>query len=557
VTAIAKATLRFVLAGLPVCAGACHRDAGQSRDVAVQTRQPAAKFEERSPAPAEKPSELRSNLGSPAASTPSPWLADRGVYDEFNDRVHIDVAPWLALGPIDVWRSPEDGRAWFSNGGVPIAAAPADAETTVRGASAACCDRDADGLVDVLDVLAGAKKVALNAARYHSAYRALPYPEGDVPRTEGVCSDVVVRALRNAGFDLQRLLHEDVKAHPTRYPEISTPDPNIDHRRVKNLLRWFTRHWDALPNLETGAGVWLPADVLFFDTLHGPEPDHIGIVTDEVGQSGLPLIINNWTDGTREAAMDLLAGVRVTHAFRLRSARLPVETSSTGLEGVLVRAQLQLPEDTRQVILVTVPHWQASFGRLQRFQRTAASPWQAIGSAVDVRIGGRGLALGRGLHVANRALSANGDKREGDRRAVAGVFALGPAFGPQLAAPGAAVRWPWRQIRAGDVFVDDPASRHYNRWISAADAGVKAGVKDWASAEDLRQYELGLVVEHNTAPTLAGAGSAIFIHSSDLTRPTLGCTGVRKPELLELLAWLEPSSRPVLVQVAGALYEAP
>ncbi len=182
-------------------------------------------------------------------------------------------------------------------------------------------DRDGDGIPDQVDILMGAKKAVLNGAAYGGGYQRLKYPGGDVPRTEGVCTDVVIRALRNAGFDLQVLLKRDILRHPKRYPMVRRkPDPNIDQRRVRTLLPWFKAHWRARETRVAPDTVadWLPGDVVMMDTMRGPGPDHIGILSDRLGDSGFPLVINNWTNGSRTAEMDLLGWVPVTHRFRVR-----------------------------------------------------------------------------------------------------------------------------------------------------------------------------------------------------------------------------------------------
>jgi uncharacterized protein YijF (DUF1287 family) len=186
-------------------------------------------------------------------------------------------------------------------------------ERTARGRRGKNADTDGDGIPDALDVLLGARKLVLNHAKYTEGYVALSYPNGDVPRGVGVCSDTIVRAYRNAGLDLQRLVAEDIKAARAAYPSVRRPNPSIDHRRVKTLLVWFQRH---VPQIRQGAA--RPGDVVFLDTFPSrPGPDHVGIVSDRTGPSGQPLVINNWTVGFEEGEMDLLPAVPATHLFRL------------------------------------------------------------------------------------------------------------------------------------------------------------------------------------------------------------------------------------------------
>ncbi|HEY3802155.1 MAG TPA: DUF1287 domain-containing protein [Kofleriaceae bacterium] len=184
-------------------------------------------------------------------------------------------------------------------------------------------DRDGDGIPDPLDVLIGAKKLVVNADHYTPEaedYISMSYPGGDVPRTIGVCTDVIVRAVRNAGIDLQKELHEDIRRAKRAYPMVKGQgDPSIDQRRVGTLLPYFLRHWEThSPRVDDPADPPQPGDVIFMDTFPDrPGPDHIGILSDRVDAGGLPLVINNWTDGTVTAEMDLMTFVPVLYRFRL------------------------------------------------------------------------------------------------------------------------------------------------------------------------------------------------------------------------------------------------
>lgn len=175
-------------------------------------------------------------------------------------------------------------------------------------------DRDGDGIVNTLDVLIGAKKLCENKAAYVSNYRALGYPSGDVPRTEGVCTDTLVRALRNAGWDLQSGIHEDVLRKPRLYPLEKAPDANIDHRRIRMMLPYFRQFFVEVKKDEP----YLPGDMVLLDTFPNKAgADHAGIVSDRLGPSGQPLIVNNWTDGYVEGEMDLLPTIPILYRFRV------------------------------------------------------------------------------------------------------------------------------------------------------------------------------------------------------------------------------------------------
>lgn len=116
---------------------------------------------------------------------------------------------------------------------------------------------------------------------YDPAYVVIPYPNGDVAMEKGVCTDVVIRAFRKAGIDLQREVHEDMKANFAVYPKkwsLKSPDSNIDHRRVPNLQTFFARRGKSLPITQIAEN-YKPGDVVAWD-LDGKGLTHIGIVSD-------------------------------------------------------------------------------------------------------------------------------------------------------------------------------------------------------------------------------------------------------------------------------------
>jgi uncharacterized protein len=149
-------------------------------------------------------------------------------------------------------------------------------------------------------MLEGAIAQAGVTTSYDPSYVALDYPGGDVPEETGVCSDVVVRAFRKAGIDLQKEIHEDMKAarsdYPTKWGAIDV-DANIDHRRVLNLMAYFRRQGKSLP-ISDNATDYQPGDIVAWDLTGGM--DHIGIVTNILSDSGdRYLIVHNIGAGTR------------------------------------------------------------------------------------------------------------------------------------------------------------------------------------------------------------------------------------------------------------------
>lgn len=150
---------------------------------------------------------------------------------------------------------------------------------------------------------------------YDPAYVRLDYPMGDVASDRGVCTDVVIRAYRAVGLDLQQAVHEDMRAHFDAYPALwglRRPDRNIDHRRVPNLETWLRRQ-NAELNASTDPEAYQPGDLVTW-RLPGNLP-HIGIVSDRRSTDGRPLVIHNIGAGTQEE--DVLFAWTVTARFRL------------------------------------------------------------------------------------------------------------------------------------------------------------------------------------------------------------------------------------------------
>ena len=152
---------------------------------------------------------------------------------------------------------------------------------------------------------------------YDPAYVRLDYPGGDVPLTKGVCTDVVIRALRDAlDMDLQQLVHEDMKEAFSEYPDkwgLKKPDPNIDHRRVPNLKCYFKRKGYSV-GVSRRKKDYLPGDVVTC-MLDGNRP-HIMIVSDKKTRAGVPLVIHNIGRGAKEE--DRLFEFPLTGHYRIK-----------------------------------------------------------------------------------------------------------------------------------------------------------------------------------------------------------------------------------------------
>lgn len=129
---------------------------------------------------------------------------------------------------------------------------------------------------------------------YDPSYFRIPYPDGDVPKDRGVCTDVVVRAYRKLSIDLQKEVHEDMQRNFAKYPQkwnLKSTDKNIDHRRVPNLMTFFSRK-GTIKKISSRPADYLPGDVVCWNL--GGGVTHIGIVSSLVSTSTKnPLIIHN------------------------------------------------------------------------------------------------------------------------------------------------------------------------------------------------------------------------------------------------------------------------
>ena len=133
---------------------------------------------------------------------------------------------------------------------------------------------------------AAALLLTKDKVRYDPAYYSIPYPNGDVPAGRGVCTDVVIRAYRKLGIDLQKEVHEDMKANFSKYPNkwgLKKPDTNIDHRRVPNLMTFFSRK-GTTKKITQDAADYVPGDIVTWVLPNNMT--HIGLVVDKKSSDG-------------------------------------------------------------------------------------------------------------------------------------------------------------------------------------------------------------------------------------------------------------------------------
>ena len=142
-------------------------------------------------------------------------------------------------------------------------------------------DKDGDGVDDQTDILHNVRAYIATNPEYKSKYYAGGYPDDGY----GVCTDVVAQGLLHAGYDLQQLVDEDIATHPDMY-EVEKADPNIDFRRVRNLLVYFKNHAISLTTDISQIDEWQGGDIIVFKK-------NIGIVSDVRNRSGVPFIIHH------------------------------------------------------------------------------------------------------------------------------------------------------------------------------------------------------------------------------------------------------------------------
>ena len=213
----------------------------------------------------------------------------------------------------------------------------------------------------------------------------------------------------------------------------------------------------------------------------------------------------------------------------------------------------ELPRDSTQCLVGIADHWNSSHVTLTYHEKSNGR-WQRVGDPWQARLGKNGLAWGRGLHPLPMGATT---KKEGDLRAPAGVFEIGGAWGYD-----ASIRkhplLPYRQITPRDLWVEDPASPHYNLHLVLDHEPATP----WQKKQQMRQgdhaHSLKMFIAHNAPPSvIPDEGSSIFFHiwRAGGNRPSAGCTTMDEKKLRAFIARIDPARRPLYVLLTRADYE--
>jgi zinc D-Ala-D-Ala dipeptidase len=214
----------------------------------------------------------------------------------------------------------------------------------------------------------------------------------------------------------------------------------------------------------------------------------------------------------------------------------------------------QLLADSTQAVVVTTKDWNTFQGTAQLFERQNAKlDWTQRGESFPVVIGKNGLAWSEDVsYLLDQKPEKT--KKEGDGKAPAGILDLTSTFG-SIAKP-EFVKLPYTKLEESTECVDDTSSVSYNRIVDR----FKIGNFDWDSSEKMlavgAQYDLGVFVAHNSNPVKRGNGSCIFLHIwKDENSGTAGCTAMKRENLETILAWLDSTKKPVLIQFPEPEYK--
>lgn len=210
----------------------------------------------------------------------------------------------------------------------------------------------------------------------------------------------------------------------------------------------------------------------------------------------------------------------------------------------------QNTSDSEQLIIVKTPDWNSVAGILQRYDKRNGK-WEKTGKAISIVVGKKGLGWGRGLKASN---ATDPIKKEGDLKSPAGSFKLGSSMGYAKLGPGP-MKWAYEDIEEDSTCIEDPDSKFYNQIVHA-----NTVTPDWKSKDLLKRkdnlYERLIVVEANSNPVEKGSGSCIFLHVwRGPASGTAGCTAMEIKDIENILQWLDPQKKPILVQLPESEYK--
>jgi len=207
----------------------------------------------------------------------------------------------------------------------------------------------------------------------------------------------------------------------------------------------------------------------------------------------------------------------------------------------ILNADIPIPKETKQLLVVTAADFNSSIATLQAYERDREK-WITVFHPISVNLGRNGLGWAD-IDKYFRSKKDEPLKYEGDGKAPAGLFSLDSFFGYEKRE----FNFPYLQVNENDICIDDIHSKEYNRLVKTQTT------KEYKSFELMRRkdnlYELGILVGHNKKG-IKKRGSCIFLHiQRDIDSPTSGCTSMSKPELLKLMQWLDYQKKPLLLQV--------
>ncbi|MGJ8724192.1 MAG: L,D-transpeptidase family protein [Roseibacillus sp.] len=214
----------------------------------------------------------------------------------------------------------------------------------------------------------------------------------------------------------------------------------------------------------------------------------------------------------------------------------------------------ELPKDSTQAIVGIASGWDSSHVTLHRYEKDAQGAWHLVSQPWKGRLGSSGIAWGRGLHPVPTGAKM---KKEGDRRAPAGVYTLGGAWAYNAAIPHHP-NLPFSKITTRDLWVEDVTSKYYNQHVRLDHEPSAAWEKKAQMRQNDQAHSIKLFINHNAPKVVPGGGSSIFFHiwRGGGSKATFGCTTMHENELKALIKWVDPKRNPVYILLPQSEYMA-